>query len=799
MNFRGWLREEKIIVFDGGMGTLLQAQGMAPGELPEIFGLSHPKIIEDIHRAYVTAGANVLTTNTFGGNKFKLPAGVDVFELNRKMALLAKKAGQTQAMVAGSVGPTGKMLRPLGDVDFMDLVLAFAEQIKGLVAGGVDLILGETHFDLGEARAVVVACRKVAPNVPVAISMTFEGSSSLTGTTPSGFVLSMLNLNVDLIATNCSLGPSELTPVVEEMLQVSTKPVLVEPNAGLPVLENGKTVFKLKPEPFAKQMLELAQKGVKCLGGCCGTTPDHIRALTKVLQAHAQSFGPPQVRSAFALTSRDKYVCFGQEHPFVLIGERINPTGKKKLTQELQAGELNLALTLAKEQLDAGAKVLDVNVGAPLVQEEEVLPRLGFELVKRFDAVLCFDSTNLLALEKSLQIYPGSPLINSISGEKGKLERLGPLCRDYGAPFILLPLEDNTLPETAAKRIAIIESILDRCEQLNIPRRLILVDVLALTVSSTPEAAKACFEVIKYCQKWGLPTTVGLSNVSFGLPARELLNATFLSMAMGIGLTSCIVNPNLTRIQEVIYAANVLLNKDKQAKNFIQLFAKWKSDGANIGSFGGEQEIKTPQQAVILGDKKKLLQLLAEEVKTKNAFEILNQELIPAITEVGKKYEKKEYFLPQLLLSAEAMQAGVKFLEPWLKQEQGERKGPKIVMATVEGDIHDIGKNIVCLLLQNHGFEVIDLGKDVPAEKIVETAQEQGAELIGLSALMTTTMVRMEDTVRLVNQKGLKTKIIVGGAVVTKAFAEKIGAHGYAEDAVEAVRVAKELLSQNKS
>ncbi|MDQ7032268.1 MAG: homocysteine S-methyltransferase family protein [Desulfonauticus sp.] len=793
MKFKKFLASNKFILFDGGLGTLLQKKGLPSGESPEAFAWHNSEVLMNIHAEYVQAGADVITTNTFGGNRYKLPAGLDVFELNKKMALLARQACGNKSLVAGSIGPTGKILKPLGDVSFLELVDVFVEQIRGLVAGGVDLILGETHFDLAEARAVVIAAKKVCPHLPVGISMTFEGKNSLTGTTPTGFVLTMLNLDVDFVSINCSLGPKELVPMVQEMLTVSPKPLLVEPNAGLPVLENGQTVFKLSPEDFAAQMIEFAKMGIKCLGGCCGTTPAHIARLADALKQIEFKPQSPARHFNFGLTSRSKYVLFGGDEPTVLIGERINPTGKQKLASQLQVGDISYALKLAEEQLQAKAKVLDVNVGAPLVEEEKILPKLGFELVKRYDPLICFDSNNIDAIYKSLPLYPGSPLINSISGETGRLERLGPLCRDYGAPFILLPLKGKKLPVTAKERIVIIEELVKRCEDLKIPRHLILVDVLALTVSSKPEAAKACLEVIAYCKKHNLPTTIGLSNISFGLPARELLNSTFLAMAISWGLSSCIVNPNSSRIQEVFYASNVLLDRDKQASEFVSIFSHWQSSTNKITHKTQPAElVTTPKQAVIVGDKERLISLLKEALKKKKAFEILNQELIPAITEVGDKYEKKEYFLPQLLLSAEAMQAGVTFLEPWLKEEKNV-KGPKIIMATVEGDIHDIGKNIVCLMLKNHGFEVIDLGKDVPAQKIVEVAQKEQADLIGLSALMTTTMIKMEETIKLVKKYKLKCRVMVGGAVVTETFARQIGADGYSEDAVAAVNLAKKL------
>lgn len=788
------LAQEKFILFDGGLGTLLQSKGLPPGEMPELFALRREESLLECHKAYLEAGAHIITTNTFGANRLKLPASVNIYEVNKQLAKLAKLAVQDKALVAGSVGPTGKMVKPLGELSFGELVEIYKEQIQGLVEGGVDFILAETHFDLAEAKAVVIAAREVA-NIPVGVSMTFEGKVSLTGTSPEVFALTMNNLGVDLIGINCSLGPVELVPVVETLLDYAQVPVLVQPNAGLPVLEGDRTVFKLAPEPFAKDMMVFAKLGVKGLGGCCGTTPSHIKALAQELTQVKCVTTSRQIQG-LALTSRSKYVFLGQEHPPVLIGERINPTGKKELTLELQEGNLSKAIELAEEQIKAKAQVLDVNVGAPLVEEEKILPRLSLELVKRFDPILCFDSSKVEAIEKSLQIYPGSPLVNSISGEKDKLEILGPLCKKYGAPFILLPLKGKKLPVSAKERIEIIEDMLGRCEELAIPKRLILVDALALTVSSKPEAAKACLEVIKYCAHRGLPTTLGLSNISFGLPARELINSTFLAMGLALGLSSCIVNPNSWKIKEVFYASNVLLNKDKQAKEFIAHFSDWEASKEIIKSKEKKDvEIKSVKDAVVCGDKEKVIFFLQQELKKgRKAFELLNEELIPGITLVGDKYEKKEYYLPQLLLSAEAMQEGVKLLEPLLKEDKQE-KGPKIVMATVEGDIHDIGKNIVCLMLRNHGFEVIDLGKDVPAQKIVEVAKKEKAPLIGLSALMTTTMIRMEDTIKLVKQENLNCKVMIGGAVVTQAFADKIGADGYSENAVAAVKLAKKLLN----
>ena len=799
--FTDILRAGKTIIFDGGMGTLLQARGLKPGESPEGFNFRCPEVVESIHREYLQAGAMVVTTNTFGGSRYKLDRGTNPVELNRLGASLARKAVGDKGFVAGSVGPTGKMIYPLGDVTFKELVQAFEEQIRGLVQGGVDLILGETHFDLAEARAVVLAARNVC-DLPVGISMTFEEGVSLTGSSPQVFLDTMENMGVDIVATNCSAGPEGLLLVAEEMLRTSQTPLLVEPNAGLPELVDGQTMFRLGPDEFARQTSAAVRRGVQCVGGCCGTTPDHIRALASAVSSIVPEPAEQSSRPCVVLTSRSMSLPLGFEYKSQIIGERINPTGKKDLIAQFQEGDVTRALELAQEQVDMGVGALDVNVGAPMVDEKKLLPLLVRELSSRVEIPLCLDSSDEDAIREGLYMYPGSALVNSISGEPGKMERLGPVCRDFGAPFILLPLKGRKLPVTAKDRIAIIEELLDQAFSLGIPKRLILVDALALTVSSKPMAARACLDVIRYCREtWGLTSVMGLSNISFGLPARELLNAHFMTMAMTMGMGAFIANPNAQRIQEAMGASEVLLGRDPQAAGFISSFSQWTSGTSTIVrpskmqvDDGGEG---TPlQRAVIRGDKDKIVKMVEQRLQEgADPFALVNNELIPGITEVGEKYERKEYFLPQLLRSAETMQKGFEVLRPYLEKD-GAKDKTRIVMATVEGDIHDIGKNIVCLMLRNHGFEVIDLGKDVSAEKIVQKVQETGARMVGLSALMTTTMTRMQDTVDLLREKQLDCRVMIGGAVVTEPYAKRIGADGYAEDAVSAVKVARRLCGE---
>lgn len=800
-DFRKSLETGNLLILDGGMGTMLQASGMPPGTQPEKFCLENPEVLLKIQEEYVRAGADILTSCTFGANRCKLPATMDVRATNRELARMAreairKSAPDRQVFVAGDVGPTGHFARPLGDLEPKDLMDAFAEQISGLAEGGADLILVETQFDLAEARAAVVACRQVC-DLPVMVSMTFEHGVSLTGSTPGIFAETMLNMGVDVIGTNCSLGPEEMLEVVERLLDVGCPHVMAEPNAGMPELREGKTVFPLPPERFAELTSRFVSLGVQIIGGCCGTSPAHIRQLRSLAEKVERSRKPVNPDSGIALTSRSRLVRIGAGNPLVIIGERINPTGKKALARELQNGEYRQALTLADAQLEAGAQVLDVNVGAPLVDETKLLPELVSLLVARQVAPLSLDSSNTQAIAAALPWYAGSPLVNSINGEAGRMEILGKLCKIYGAPFILLPLQGADLPESAAERIAICERLMASAEGLGIPRRLVLIDLLALSVSSSATGARECLEMARWCASQKLPSTIGLSNISFGLPARALLNATFLCMARGAGLDSCIANPDAPRIREAVDSMRLLDTHDKDAMGFIADYAQWKADSAATARTAAPTQAQSLYDTIIHGDREGLPEKLDQELATgMEPFRIVNEILIPAITEVGARYERREYFLPQLIRSAETVQLAFSRLKPLLEAEQGEAARPVIVMATVEGDIHDIGKNIVSLLLGNHGFEVIDAGKDVPASEIVDCAVKNNASIIGLSALMTTTMVRMEDTVRLVRERGLPIRVMVGGAAVTQGFADSIGADAYCADAVSGVRTAKTFLEQ---
>lgn len=803
---RQLLKEKKLLFVDGATGTMLQALGMPSGVNPAKFCLERPDVVRGVHTAYAEAGADILLTATFGGSSFKLPADLDPVAFNAAMARHARAVADELAprlgrplFVAGDIGPTGHFVSPLGDVEPQDMVDAFRAQVRGLVQGGADLLFIETQFDLAEVRAAVAAAH-LECDLPVFASMTFEDGLSLTGSTPEIFAATMSNMGVDAVGVNCGAGPEQMLLVAERLLAACDLPVFAEPNAGLPELVNGQTVFRLEPGAFAEKTAVFAERGVQVLGGCCGTTPAHITALRRTALERS-SVAPNVQRPAsdgVALTSRSSLVRIGGREPVVLIGERVNPTGKKALSAEFQAGKCEMALRFAGEQVDAGTPVLDVNVGAPGVAEETFLPDLVRKLVARHGTPLCLDSSNAEALSRALPWHPGSALLNSISGEPGRMEKLGPVCRLWGAPFVLLPLQGRHLPATARERVAVLEKLLAETEEHGIPRRLVLVDVLALTAASDADAPRACLDTIRWCVERGLPTTIGLSNISFGLPARDLVNAGFLQMAAGAGLSSCIGNPGNTRLREALDTANLLLGRDAQAGCFIARYADWKAVAPNAMAASGPARTKvslTLEEAVIRGDKDAIVGMVeAELAGGADPFVLVRERLIPAINEVGARYERKEYFLPQLLRSAETMQTAFARVKPLLEKEQGGDERPVILLATVEGDIHDIGKNIVALLLGNHGYEVVDLGKDVKADHIVDEAERHGASLIGLSALMTTTMPRMEDTVKLVRERELSCHVMVGGAVVTPEYADSIGADGYAADAVEAVRLAARLL-----
>ncbi len=801
-DLRYLLQNKSFLLIDGAMGTQLQEKGMPSTCNPSEFAMENSHIIKEIHADYLHAGTNIILTSTFGGTHYKLPQSLNVYTYNKAMAEVARQAItesnlQHPMFVAGDIGPTGQLLRPLGNAKPEDIFQAYKEQVEGLVAGNVDLIFIETQFDIAEARIAVAAAKSVT-DLPIFVSMTFEGETTLTGSSPKVFAATMENMGVDAIGINCGAGPEQMLDIAKELLAYSSLPIFAEPNAGLPELINNETVFRLPPEPFANQTKELALAGVQMLGGCCGTSPKHISYLHTLTKDGftKENFVERKEDKELIITSRSEYLAIGPKRKIALIGERINPTGKKALSAEFQANSINLAMQYAEEQIQGGAHLLDVNVGAAHVDETTFLPHLVEELIAKYLSPLVLDSSNPQALINAIPVYPASCLINSISGEENRMEMLAPHIKLWGTPAVLLPLKGGNLPATAKQRIEVIEALLQKAEEYKIPKNMLLVDVLALTAASDPYAPRVALETLEYCRNNGLATTIGLSNISFGLPARELINASFLALASASGLNSCIGNPMNARFKEELDAVNLLLGHDKEAEYFIGRYANYTANQAQV--IANKQESiqleLTPANAVITGNKEKILELLDKELKDgKQAFDIINSQLIPALNVVGEKYESKQYFLPQLLRSAETMQKAFKYLKPMLTQENSLSKG-KVILATVEGDIHDIGKNIVGLVLENHGYEVIDLGKDVKASIIIEEAKKHNVDAIGLSALMTTTMPRMQECIELMKEQNLSYKVWIGGAVVTQDYADHIQADAYAQDAVSTVRILENLL-----
>ncbi len=798
------LDENVFLLIDGAMGTQLQEKGMPSTANPAEFAMENKDIIKQVHTDYLNAGTNIIITSTFGGNKYKLPSSLSAYDYNKAMAKVAREAIEESKLsqpmfVAGDIGPTGKLLRPLGEGEPQELFEVYQEQAKGLADGGVDLIFIETQFDIAEARIAVAATKSVC-SLPIFVSMTFEGETSLTGSSPKVFAATMENMGVTAIGVNCGAGPEEMLPIVEELLKHSNVPVFAEPNAGLPELINNETVFRLPAEPFAEITYKIAEKGALMLGGCCGTSPKHISCLRDLIQSKPldkSKFTQRRSEKGVRITSRSELVTIGADHSIALIGERINPTGKKLLSAEFQNSSVNLAMQYAEEQIEAGANLLDVNVGAAHVDEPVFLPYMVEQLISKYTMPLVVDSSNTQALLNAIPVYPASCLVNSISGETGRMEALAEYLKLWGCPTILLPLQGSDLPKTAKDRIAIIEKLVASAQSYGLGKDMLVVDVLALTAASDPTAPKAALETLEYCRKNGLATTIGLSNISFGLPARELINASFLGLAAASGLDSCIGNPSNARFKESLDSVNLLLGHDKEASNFIDCYANYTAQaGAQTQAKvekNESQEISL-ENAIIKGDKENILPLIEEELaKGSEAFDIINTNLIPALNIVGEKYEKKEYFLPQLLRSAETMQKAFKFLQPMLAQGKSIEKAI-VILATVEGDIHDIGKNIVGLVLENHGYKVIDLGKDVKAETILAEAKKHKAHAVGLSALMTTTMPRMQEFTELLKNDDFNCKVWIGGAVVTQDYSDYINADAYAQDAVSTVKILEKLL-----
>jgi 5-methyltetrahydrofolate--homocysteine methyltransferase len=785
-----------VLLLDGATGTELQKKGMPSGVAPEKWVLENPDALISLQQEYFQAGSRAVLSFTFGGNRPKLDEyglGDAVREINRSLAKVSRKAAGKDGLVAGDISATGRFVQPFGDLPFEDAVNIYKEQVAGLLEGGVDFFIIETMIDLQEARAALLAVKESC-NLPVCVSLTFnEDGRTLTGTDPVSALITLQALGADAVGCNCSTGPQKMVEFAQAMRPFAKVPLFAKPNAGLPKLIDGRTVFDMGADEFGKYGPLLLEAGVALLGGCCGTSPSYIAGLESNIRGIKPPAAEPPVFSA--ITSIRKTVQIGPEFPVTIIGERINPTGKKVLPGELLQGKTTELRRLAMEQAAGGAQVLDVNVGMPGIDEAKKMVEVVEVLSTCVETPLCLDSSSPEVLEAALRVYPGRALINSISAEKSKLEKLLPVAAKYGAMFILLPLDDEGVPATALEREGIIKKVFDRAREYGYSKQDIVVDGLVMTVSADQEAAKETLKLIRWCSdEFHVNAMAGLSNVSFGLPDRGIINNAFLAMAIGNGATAVIANPDAEGLMPIKMASDVLMGKDKNSSRFIaSRTGKGISSRETKASSESRGLLEQIFDSVLSGNREAVAPLLQKAVaEGHNPNSLMNEQLIPAIARSGELFDKKEYFLPQLIQSAEAMKAAVEFLEPLLKAGETDiARKATIVLATVKGDIHDIGKNIVALMLRNYGFNVIDLGKDVDASLIVSKAKETRADIIGLSALMTTTMVQMKTVIDLAKAEGLTCRFLVGGAVVTQAYADEIGADAYAADAQAAVKIVK--------
>ncbi len=791
------------IYLDGATGSNLQRRGMPAGVCPEEWILGNKEVLIGLQREFVAAGTDILYAPTFSANAVKLKEyglADRIGQMNRELVALSKEAAGGKCLVAGDLTMTGEQLAPMGTMDFEQLIQIYKEQIRYLEEAGVDLLVVETMMSLQESRAALIAAKESCA-LPVMVTMTFEADGrTLYGTDARTAAVVLESLGAAAIGANCSTGPDKMAAVIRAMAEVTTIPIIAKPNAGLPALDTeGNTVYDMESGEFADGMVQLVEAGASILGGCCGTTPEFIRRLKeRTGQMAVKERAKPDKRY---LTSERRTIAFGLEDNFIIVGERINPTGKKKLQEQLRQGNLDMVAQFAEEQENCGAGILDVNMGMSGIDEKEMMLRALEEVAGVTSLPLSLDSSHVDVLEAALRRYPGRALINSISYEKVKFENLLPLAKKYGAMFILLPLSDEGLPKDLAQKKEIIEKITSRALELGMDSKDIVVDGLVTTVGANKKAALETLETIRYCKEKGYATVCGLSNISFGLPQRGYVNAAFLTMAIQAGLTMAIANPSQELLVSSAFASDLLLNKEEADIRYIQCMNDRQPDALLTGKPKDSLAVTAAdkvREAVLKGNRKKITEYTADVLKEGMApQEVLNGILLPAINEVGDLFDKGKYFLPQLIAGAEAMKTAIEYLEPLLAKEGGSKEMPAIVIATVEGDIHDIGKNLVALMLKNYGFQVIDLGKDVPKEEIIAAAKEHHASIIALSALMTTTMQEMKQVIDYAREQQVDAKIIIGGAVITQEYADEIGADGYSGDAADAVKLAKRILNMN--
>ena len=830
------LSKDHILYLDGATGSNLVKAGMPSGVCPEQWILEHKDVMLKLQKDYVQAGTNILYAPTFTANRIKLAE----YHLEKNMSAMihelvaisreaaASSPGHT-VLVAGDLTMTGEQLKPIGKMELEDLIDIYKEQILSMVDAGVDLLVVETMMSLAETRAALIAAKEVC-DLPVIATLTFEADGrTLFGTDAKTAAIVLESLGASAIGANCSTGPAQMESIISDMVTHTRIPVIAKPNAGLPFLdENGNTCYNMEAEEFTEEMEVLVNAGAAILGGCCGTTPEFIRQIHDRFGTEAKVTAVRRPEGIRYLTSERITHSFGLEDGFFVVGERINPTGKKALQAQLKEGSFEKVIQFAEEQEACGAKVLDINMGMSGIDEKASMLRALEEVSGVTNLPLSLDSSYVEVLEAALRHYPGRALVNSVSLETEKFEKLLPIVAKYGAMFILLPLSDAGLPKNIDEKKEIIHKIYDRATSLGMHKEDIVVDGLVATVGANPKAALETLETIRYCKANGFATICGLSNISFAMPERSFVNTAFLTLAIQAGLTMAIANPSQELLVSCALATDLLLNKEEAALRYIEyaggvrerreekeaelarklslLESQGTANGqtSNAGSVEKSAVEKGPQinemqdklkTAVLKGNRNGIVKITKEALESgEKPAELLNQVLLPAINQVGEYFDQGKYFLPQLIASAEAMKNSIEVLEPLLQTGSAGEEMPVVVIATVEGDIHDIGKNLVALMLKNHGFHVIDLGKDVPQAKILETARKHHAEFIALSALMTTTMQRMREIVAAAKQEGITAKIIIGGAVITQEYADEIGADGYSKDAADAVKLAKSLM-----
>lgn len=816
------LVESKIVILDGATGSILQKRGMPTGVCPEKWILENREVMIQLQMEYIEAGSDIIYSPTFTANRVKLSEyGIegDTKKVVQELAGISREAvrrtgKEGKVFVAGDISMTGIQVAPIGPMDFEKLVDIYKEQIRYML-GEIDLIVIETMMSLQECRAAVIAAKETC-DLPVMVSLSYnEDGRTMYGTNPETAMVVLQSLGADAVGVNCSTGPDKLVEILRQMEQYAEVPMIVKPNAGLPSLRDGETVYSMEPEEFAAEMGRLLELGAGLVGGCCGTSPEYIRKLSEITKNRRPK--PVKEKHIRVLASERKTLPIEPGKRFYIIGERINPTGKKALQAELREGRFDIVTSFAEEQEELGADILDVNMGMNGIDEKECMLQALDVVQTASNLPLSIDSSYVSVVEAALRRYPGRALINSISLETEKFEKLLPLAKKYGAMFILLPLSDAGLPKDMEEKKQIIHKILERAFSLGLKKEDIIVDALVNTVGANQRAAVEALETISYCKEMSLATTCGLSNISFGLPQRQLVNSTFFAFAIKEGLTMAIANPSQDLLMSIACASDLLMAREDADLRYIDrvtkrppLLAAQKKDapaegkaeatGEEAQSAGGLDSVtdvkKHPVfEAVVKGKRGNILELVKQEISQgRRAAELLDSYLIPAINEVGDLFDKQIYFLPQLITSAETMKKAVEYLEPMLGEDGDGEERATIVIATVEGDIHDIGKNLVALMLKNYGYRVVDLGKDVKADDIIQAAEKENADIIALSALMTTTMVRMKEVVDKRNEAGLKAKVIIGGAVTTQGYADEIGADGYSEDAQAAVRLVEKLL-----